>query len=191
MQEERWTDVVGYEGLYSVSTNGKVYSHYSNRCLKRIITKTGHCRVHLVKDGKIKCIGIHRLVAFAFIPNPHNKPTVNHINEDKKDNRVENLEWATHYEQNVHGTRIQRAVQHTDYKSRHIDYAAVAAKHNDKELNRSQMKPIIQMSKDGIAIARYDGLSEAARSNNLNPAGICECAKGRRKTCGGYRWKYE
>lgn len=191
MQEERWTDVVGYEGLYSVSTRGKVYSHYSNRCLKPCMTKTGYCRVHLVKDKKTSCLAIHRLVAIAFVPNPQNKPTVNHINEIKTDNRAENLEWATNYEQNVHGTRIQRAVKHTDYKSRRIDYAVVAAKHNYKEMNRSQMKPILQLSKDGVIIARYDGLSEAARINFLNPGGICECAKGRRKTCGGYRWKYE
>ncbi|MCD8094546.1 MAG: HNH endonuclease [Ruminococcus sp.] len=77
-------------------------------------------------NGYRRECSVHRLVALAFIPNPENKPTVNHLNEDKKDNRVENLECATNAEQNVHGTRIECVIAHTDCKNRAIDYAAVA-----------------------------------------------------------------
>lgn len=92
MEPEIWKEIDGYEGLYSVSSHGQVFSHISRRCLKPLTTRTGYLRVHLVKDRMIKSMAIHRLVAQAFIPNPENKPTVNHINEIKTDNRVGNLE---------------------------------------------------------------------------------------------------
>jgi hypothetical protein len=143
-------------------------------------------------DGIAHNYSVHRLVALAFIPNPNDKPTVNHINEIKNDNYVGNLEWATHLEQNVHGTRIERAMAHTDWKARSqkIDYKQVAAKHNYYEINRAQMKPIIQIGLDDKPVARFDGVSQAARSLGIRPSHICCCLKGRRKTCAGYKWKY-
>ena len=190
--DEEWRPVPGYEAYYSVSNHGRVWSHYRNRHLKPIIGKTGYEFVHLSVAGNAKRIPIHRLVAEAFIPNPENKPTVNHINEVKRDNYVGNLEWATVREQNIHGTRIERAKAHTDWQARNekIDYRAVAAKHNYHEINRKQMKPILQFSREGILIARHDGVSEAARKVGVLASHICCCLKGRRKSCGGYQWKY-
>ena len=99
MSNEQWKTIQGYEGLYSVSNRGRVYSYRSKRCLKPAHTKAGYHCVHLADKGKVSVMFIHRLVALAFIPNPQDKPTVNHINEIKTDNRVENLEWATNHEQ--------------------------------------------------------------------------------------------
>ena len=148
--------------------------------------------VVLSVDGIDKNSSVHRLVALAFIPNPKNKPTVNHINEIKTDNYVGNLEWATHLEQNVHGTRIVRAMAHTDWKARtqKMDYEQIAAKHNYCEINRAQMKSVIQMDLDDTPIAHFDGISQAARALGIRPSHICCCLKGRRKTCAGYKWKY-
>ena len=190
--DEKWHPVPGYEGYYSISNCGQVWSHYNDRLLKQVVSKQGYARVHLSVHGKVKIIAVHRLVAMAFIPNPENKPTVNHINEIKLDNRVKNLEWATNREQNVHGTRIERAMAHTDWNARSakIDYQAVAAKHNYYEINRKQMKPILQFDKDGIFIARHGGVAEAARNAGVLASHICCCLKGRRKSCGGYQWKY-
>ena len=190
MENENWKDIAGYEGLYSISSYGIVMSHRSGRCLKPIITKFGYARVHLAKDGITKTATVHRLVTLAFIPNPEGKPTVNHINEDKLDNRVENLEWATNQEQNVHGTRIKRAVANTDYKARAIDYSAVAAKHDYSKMNTAQMKPVLQFSMDGVFIAKYSALSQAARFLGISAGSICRCLKGERRSCGGYKWKY-
>ncbi len=189
---EVWKPVVGFEDTYLVSDKGQVWSVRNKKILKPKLMKTGYCRVSLSVNGYREDLLIHRIVALAFITNPNDKPTVNHINEYKTDNRVENLEWATTYEQNVYGTRIERAAASTNWCDRtaKIDYAEVAKKHKYYEINRKQMRPVLQFDKHGIFIARHKGVAEAARSLGIGASHICCCIKGRRKTCGGYQWKY-
>lgn len=90
-------DVVGYEGLYQIDTDGNVWSigYGKELILKQALQNNRYFVVTLCKQKKHKSHTIHRLIAEAFIPNPENKPQVNHINGDKKDNRIENLEWVT------------------------------------------------------------------------------------------------
>ena len=190
MDNEKWKPMPGYEENYLISNYGNVWSIRNSRLLKPKETKAGYLRVSPSVNGYRRECFIHRLVALAFIPNPDNKPTVNHLNENKKDNRVENLEWATNAEQNIYGTRIERVVAHTDWENRGIDYAAVAAKHDYYNMNRKQMKPVLQFDEHGIFIARYDGLSAAARQVGVSAGHLCSCLKGERRTCGGYKWKY-
>ncbi len=116
MESEIWKDIPGYEGLYQVSNMGNVYSV---RNKKRLATsqRTAYSIVCLSKDGKQKCFGVHQLVALAFLPNPKNKPQVNHINCNRHDNRAENLEWVTrdenlaHYIKSEKFQKIQKAPQ--------------------------------------------------------------------------------
>lgn len=188
----RWKSIEGFEE-YSVSENGDVWSNISKRLLKPKKSKTGYLRVCLCANGVHKHMAVHRLVALAFIPNPENKPTVNHINEDKTDNRVVNLEWATNREQNIHGTRIQRAMDNTDWKKRteKMDYNEIAKKHDYANMNSKQYRAVVQMDKKGNEIASYKSISEAARITLSNAGHLCECCNGRRKTCNGYKWKYK
>lgn len=191
-QEIQWREVIGFEE-YLISENGDVWSTRSKKVIKPKKTREGYFRVCLSARGKRKDVLIHRLVAVAFIPNPENKPTVNHINEDKTDNRVANLEWATNKEQNIHGTRIQRAMKNTDWKKRseNMDYSEIARKHDYLNMNHKQFKSVVQMDKEGNEIARYKSIQEASRITHSNAGHLCECCTGRRKTCNGYTWKYE
>ena len=96
-------DVVGYEGLYTVSEDGRIYSHISNKFLKPNVTKCGYATVQLFKNKTGKRLLIHRLVAQAFIPNPENKEQVNHKDENKLNNQISNLEWNSRKENMNYG----------------------------------------------------------------------------------------
>lgn len=115
---ETWKQVVGFEGCYEISSFGRVKSvsrirksarggvaPIRERLLKLKINKAGYPVVHLKRDDKNRWVAAHRLVAEAFIPNPENKPTVNHIDANKLNSNIRNLEWSTRSEQMVHAVK--------------------------------------------------------------------------------------
>lgn len=188
MREETWKDVPGFEGYYLVSNLGKVYSTRNEKILKSR-NSHGYRRVNLSANGKRESWTVHRLVAMAFIPNPENKPTVNHINEIKDDNRVENLEWATIREQNIHGTRVKRAKEHTDYKARKIDYKLVASKHDYGLMGEKFSKKVEQYNSEGIKLRTFNSITQASEATGISKSHICSCINGNRLRAGGYIWK--
>ena len=170
---EVWKDIKGYEGLYQVSNFGRVKSltrlSKQNHLLPERFLKTNendrYLRVDLWKDGKHKFYEVHRLVAAAFIANPENKPVVNHIDGDKHNNNVNNLEWCTVSENNKHAYKMGLAspVNKTPIKATNIQTGEVKY---------------------------FESQTEAANVLNTSKGHINDCLKGKQKTCKGYTFEY-
>lgn len=170
---EIWKDIEGYEGLYQVSNLGRVKSleryiydtigrkqYVKERILKQYTVK-GYKQVSLLFSNKHKRKMVHRLVAEAFLPNPNNLPQVNHKDECKTNNYVENLEWCDASYNINYGTRNQKI-----------------------------SKVVLQFTKEGDLIAIYPSTREAERQTQILHSAISACCKGRLKTSGKYVWKY-
>lgn len=172
--------VPGYEGLYSVSKTGKVYSHKRERFLRPTLCHGGYLMITLCgPKGRAKT-GIHRLVAMAYIDNPQNKETVDHINRIKTDNRVENLRWATPKEQM---DNIDSELRKRNNRKGCIN----AAKKRSRPVQARDPKDHTRI------IATFKSSSEAARKmygdvskNSL----INRCARGKVNNAFGFFWTY-
>ena len=182
---EIWKAVEGYDGIYEVSNLGQVRS--LDRYVPALCNRNGEIRNYL-RRGKVlkqrKVFGgymvvsftvsetgthenrfVHRLVAQAFVPGYREDLDVNHKDEDKTNNRADNLEWMTQKDNNNHGTGIARRKKHT--------------------------KQTVQMSLTGEVIRVFPSLNEAAKAVNRNPTQIGHCCKGYRQTAAGFKWKFK
>lgn len=169
--EEIWKDVDGYAGKYQVSNFGNV-RRVGKRVLKPQIRGQGYLSVWLY-DGHnhAKQVSVHRLVADAFIPNPNGLDEVNHLDECKRNNRVDNLAWCTHRDNCVYGDRPKRiGVANT---------------------NGKRSRAIEQYTLDGALVCVYPSLQEAGR-HGFEASNICRCANGHPKYphAYGYKWQY-
>ena len=204
--KEMWKDIPGYERLYQVSNLGNVRSLNYNRTgeiklLKQSTNKHEYKLVSLCKNGKTKTCKVHRLVAIAFIPNPNNLPIINHKDEDKTNNNVNNLEWCT-YEYNVnYGTRNERTGESHKGKSfseehkKKISEKIRGEKHPNygkKGKDSSNAKAILMYDKEGNFIKRFECIVDA--NEYLGKGRYCSsismCLTGRRKTAYGYVFRY-
>ena len=156
--DEIWKDVVGWEGLYQVSSFGRVKSFRRKEphLLSACVGKHGYRVVLLYNgNGQRKNERVHRLVAQAFIPNPNNYPYINHKDEDKTNNQVENLEWCTAKYNNNYGTYIER-------------------QRNSSPRNT----PVLMFDLNGNFEKEFISTREAAREMNASHALICHCCDG-------------
>ena len=170
MDREVWLPVENFDG-YHVSNYGRVLSfkRLNPVILKPKIDINGYCRVCLfANDDARHHVFVHRLVAEAFIPNPLGKPQVNHIDEDKKNNNIDNLEWVTAKENTNYGTRNKRAGE-TIKKRRHVE--------------------VVQM-KNGKVIKHWYSAKNAGVALQIDPSAIIKCCREKQKKAGGYEWRY-
>ena len=171
MRTENWLPVEGYEN-YEVSDFGRVRSmkNGKKRILKPADNGIGYLQVGLSKEGKKKFFSVHRLVAVTFVPNMFNLNEVNHINEDKTDNRAENLMWCDRKENINYGSRNQRA--------------------SETNTNGKLSKPLLQFSKSGEFIREWPSAHEVERVLGFLQGGISQCCLGKCKSYKGFVWKY-
>lgn len=164
---EKWHKVVGFEEQYAVSNLGRIKSfRYKNGYLVRIMSPSvvhGYLRVELRKEGKKISVGVHRLVAEAFIPNLENKPIVNHKNGRKQDNRVENLEWATNSENVSHAFRVLGVKAHGGKPPRMV-----------RNIETGKI---------------YQSISEV-ETDGYRRSSVISCCQGKYHTSKGCHWEY-
>lgn len=171
---EEWKTIEDYPN-YMVSNMGRVKAinwHRGNKEkeIKPYTTYKGYLRLRLCKNGKAKQFQVHRLVAQAFIPNPENKPYIDHINTDRTDNRVENLRWVTNKE------NCNNPISKINYSISNKGKTAVS---------------ILQFTKEWEFVKKWDSLSEAELELGIKSRLSEYCGnKYGRKTCGGYIWQY-
>lgn len=173
---EEWRDIEGYEGLYQVSNEGRVrslnYNHTkTTKNLRLAIVKNGYVIVCLTKNGKTTNKYVHRLVAEAFIQNPNNFNCVNHKDENKTLNIVENLEWCDHKYNDNYGTRNDRI---RTFARNRVD----------------QSKIVYQYTLDGELVAIWESTKECGRQG-FQQSNVQRCCVGEHKQHKGYRWSYE
>ena len=177
MEGEIWKDIEGYEGFYQVSNMGRVKSLNYNqtkkpRILKQITVGRGYLRVVLRWNKPRKAYLVHRLVAETFLPNPDNKPTVDHLNTIKTDNVVKNLRWATYKEQINDNTKTKEKTKVTSSKN-----GKHAIKFVDIESKRKKVRCITTNEV-------FSSMAEASKSFNIQRSNIIACCNGRRNYCG-------
>lgn len=163
---EVWKDIKGYEGKYQVSNRGKIRSLvHGNRIRKTVINNRDKYEYVSLFSNKVHTHKVHRLVAEAFIPNPEHKPQVNHINGNKQNNHVENLEWVTAKENN-----------------RHAIVTGLRKKNNSKIVNQYDL--------NGNFIKNWHSIRTIEKELKIANSSITACCKGKLKTAGGFTWRY-
>ena len=163
---EVWKDIAGYEGLYQISNLGRVKSLRNNKMRKEKILKvkkntTGYLYLSLYKNNVGKNYLLHRLVGEAFIENPNNYPCINHKDENKENNNINNLEWCTYLYNSRYGTRTERIV-------------------------KSRLISIYCLETDKC----YNSIKQASEELNLDSSKIVKVLKGRQKQTKGYTFRY-
>ena len=174
---EIWKDLKDYEDHYQISSLGRIkslarkhkFGTLEEKIMKPSKNVNGYYQVNLWKNGKVKLRRVHRLVAETFISNPENLPHVNHKNEIKSDNRVENLEWCDIKYNNEYGSH----------------------KFVIEKMAKLKRKKVIQYDKQLNVIKVWDSLSSITKELGYNKAFISKCCLGSVKQCYGYIWKYK
>ena len=193
--EEIWKDIKGYEGLYQVSTMGRIRSidrfvnsregrqkPIKGKLIKIFRNRGGYLQVNLWRNMKYKTYLVHRLVATTYIPNPLNLSQINHIDEDKENNRIENLEWCDAQYNNNYGTKPERISEKRK--------GMTMPRHAVLVSKRKRSKHIIQMDLDGNEIMGWLSGHDCERETGYDQGLIGSVCNGKYRQAYGYRWKY-
>jgi len=178
---EIWKDIKGFESLYQASNTGLIKRMQGYQCKKERILKQAnngfnYMAVSLSIGSKVKRFYVHRLVAETFLENNENKEEVNHIDGNRQNNNLSNLEWVTRSENHYHRYKV--------LKQRGVNFGKTGEKN-------WKSKPVVCFDNQGNLIKRYAGVMEAMRQTGINESSIRSVIYGKSKTAGGYIWEYE
>ena len=174
---EEWTEIADFEGLYLISSFGRVKSIINNKILTPCIVRANGLVVGLMRNGKVEKRQVSRLVAAAFIPNPDNKPCIDHIDGDRTNNHADNLRWVTYLENNNNPITKKRLSENNAKNMQ-----------GKKGVLHPNSKPV-KMMKNGICLKTYQSI-HLAKKDGFNDTLIIRCCKGRMKKHKGYNWEY-
>lgn len=197
---EKWRSIVGYEGKYEVSNYGNVRSvdridrtnHFRKGKILTLRTDKDGYKIAVLSNGIHKFLKVHRLVAIAFIPNPENLPEVNHKNEVKDDNFIDNLEWCTaKYNANYGNRNIKISQRQKGKPNIHCQgeknyFYGKCFRGKDNIHSRA----VKQYTQDGVLVNKYECMKEAGKAVGVTPSAISLGCRGLRKTIKGFVWKY-
>lgn len=201
---EEWRDVVGYEGLYIVSSLGRVYNIKTKRILNNI-DYYGYNKVALYKDGEQRRHFIHRIVANAFIPNEYNLPQVDHIDTNRSNNNVSNLKWCSPKEncnnpitknrQRLRMIGERNPLYGKNFSMNHRQKLSLSKKgksfSTQERINRYHPKSIVQLSLNGQFIRVWGSVKDASATYNCNYRNILKAINGINKSSLNYKWMWE
>ena len=178
--EEIWKDIKGFENKYQISNLGNLRNSNTNNTLKFRKSSRGYLTITIRKKSKVYCYLVHRLVAETFLPNPNNYPQVNHIDGNKSNNIVDNLEWCTASNNQKHAYRIGLHVNDTQKMKRMNEKSKLKIK-----------KKVIQYDLNGNIINEFESLKDAEFQTKIKYQYISNCCRGKTKTAGKFIWKYK
>lgn len=179
----KWKNVKGYDN-YIVSDEGDIMNKNTGRILKPIHDSRGYCQLHLYQNGIRTTVMLHKIVADAFISNPENKPEVDHIDTDKDNNWVSNLQRVTRKENISNPLTLQHMRDNHPKGDTHPNYGKRGS-------NAVTHKAVLQYSLDGEFIREWPSIIEAGEGTGVNSSCISSCCKGKLKTSGGYIWRHK
>jgi hypothetical protein len=179
--KEIWKDIKGYEGLYQISNLGNVLSlKYKNGNVKKLkkphLCKEGYYVVNLIKNYHNKVYRVHRLIAEYFIPNPENKPQVDHINAIRTDNRIENLRWVTNYENSRNPITYEKIKKNGREK---LELARQACR-----------KKVICVETGEVFNSRIEAALKYSKNEKENSSALTKPLKNKDRRAFGYHWRY-
>lgn len=187
--KEIWRDIPNYENSYQVSNLGKVRSKtrkiknngtygglctYRSKMLKQHIDRSGYYFVSLRLNGTEKPIRVHKIVASVFLENKNNYKEINHIDGNKLNNKVNNLEFCTHQHNMQEAWRLNLISKSRKFGKEHF-----------------ASKPILQYDLNGKFLKEWECIRQIERELKIWNQNISKCCKGKYKTCGGYIWRYK